>query len=420
MFKNSLVYTTSTLLSSLCPFLLLPFLTRVLSPEDYGQISLFSIFVTLLGAIIGINSNVAANRKFFDVEKQDSLLLKRYNSNCILIFLFSIFLVSVSLIIFKEGVSKLLEIPTSWIFLAIISSSSNFIFQFRLGQWQVRSRVFAFGFFQVLSSVSNLFLTGLLVFYWDMASYGRVVAISGALLLMGTLSMISLWRDNLISLKPTFIYTKEILVFGAPLIPHVMASGMMIVVDRFLIVKMIGLDEAGIYMVAASIAGIFGILFNSINKAYVPWLFGQLKNDDINNKLKIVKNTYLSALFLLFFALIFYLLAPGVLSIILGPGFSTVASLVPVLVLGQCFYGIYLMLSAYLFYSKSTEKLSYISLFCGLLNVVTLVYFVPEYGVLGACCAFVLSCFVKLALTWFFVTKSIRMPWFYGLRREAM
>ena len=41
LLRNSTIYLTSNILNALVPFLLLPVLTRYLTPDEYGQIAMF-------------------------------------------------------------------------------------------------------------------------------------------------------------------------------------------------------------------------------------------------------------------------------------------------------------------------------------------------------------------------------------------
>ncbi len=49
LIKSSGIYTLSSFISAAVPFILIPVLTRVLSPEDYGVLSMFSIVLALIG-----------------------------------------------------------------------------------------------------------------------------------------------------------------------------------------------------------------------------------------------------------------------------------------------------------------------------------------------------------------------------------
>ena len=61
--KNSVIYLGSSILSKSIPFLLLPILTKYLSPAEYGNLSIFLIFISIYGAFVGmaLHTNIAKN-----------------------------------------------------------------------------------------------------------------------------------------------------------------------------------------------------------------------------------------------------------------------------------------------------------------------------------------------------------------------
>lgn len=50
LFGNAAIYLGANILNAGIPFLLLPILTRVLTPADYGIVAMFSVVVSILGA----------------------------------------------------------------------------------------------------------------------------------------------------------------------------------------------------------------------------------------------------------------------------------------------------------------------------------------------------------------------------------
>ena len=80
--SHSLIYLVSTILNSTIPFLLLPVLTRYLTPEDYGIIVTFQLIVAVLTATIPLNLNGAISVQFFKIDLE---VLKKYIGNSIII-----------------------------------------------------------------------------------------------------------------------------------------------------------------------------------------------------------------------------------------------------------------------------------------------------------------------------------------------
>lgn len=52
LFGNAAIYLGANILNAGIPFLLLPILTHVLTPADYGIVAMFSVVVSILGAFI--------------------------------------------------------------------------------------------------------------------------------------------------------------------------------------------------------------------------------------------------------------------------------------------------------------------------------------------------------------------------------
>ena len=88
LLKGIGVYLTSDILNALIPFLLLPILTRNLSVADYGQVVMFQTLLSAISAIVGLNTIGAANRKYYD-GNVDQLVLMRFNGSCFQILLVS-------------------------------------------------------------------------------------------------------------------------------------------------------------------------------------------------------------------------------------------------------------------------------------------------------------------------------------------
>jgi O-antigen/teichoic acid export membrane protein len=55
LFKNTFIYTLLQLVNSGIPFLLLPVLTRYLTPEDYGMIATYNTFVGVLSIFVWLS-----------------------------------------------------------------------------------------------------------------------------------------------------------------------------------------------------------------------------------------------------------------------------------------------------------------------------------------------------------------------------
>lgn len=412
LIKNTSIYLTSNILNAAIPFILLPILTRYLTPTEYGQIAMFQVLLSALTTFIGINCTGSANRKFYD-DNVDHDTLRSFNGSCVQILIVTSVATLLFSLVIGEQLSNFLSIPLNWILIAILISSFTFIATLRLGQWQVRNQAKYFGILQVSSSLINMLLSLQLVIAMKQGASGRVDAQLITAVVIAIVAILLLYKDKLLKLfvwRPEQI--KEALSFGVPLIPHHIGFFLLSSVDRFFINKEIGLAEAGIYMVAVQLSTALAILFDALNKAYVPWLFSKLKENHYHDKIKIVKYTYFYFAILAVIALLAFFIGPILFVFIAGEKYSQGADLIGWLCLGQIFGGMYLMVINYIFYSKKTGRLALATVTIGIINIILLIIFIPLFGLIGVAFAFAISKLCQFILAWFISYNSIKMPWF--------
>ena len=65
LFGNAAIYLGANILNAGIPFLLLPILTRVLTPADYGTVAMFGIVLSVLGAFTGLSVHGAIGVRYF-------------------------------------------------------------------------------------------------------------------------------------------------------------------------------------------------------------------------------------------------------------------------------------------------------------------------------------------------------------------
>lgn len=409
LLRNSVVYLLSNILNAAIPFLLLPILTRYLSPAAYGLVAMFQMALVFLAAFTGLSVHGAANRKFFD--RDEGIDLQAYIGSCVQILLVSTFLVLLLVWLFRISFVNLTGLTEYWLLVAVIVSGASFLVQLLLGQWLVRSRSRQYGVFQVGQSLFNLVLSLFLVvglgWGWEGRLWGLSLAVVGAGLFALTILIASgqlrmSWRPD---------YVRSALTFGVALAPHVMGMAMFNVLDRVIIQQSHGLGQTGIYMVAVQLALGMVVVSDAINKAYVPWLYTRLKADEPEVKRRIVAGTYLYFVVALLMALIVSLVAPWFVPWFAGPDYTEAGGVLGWLALGQAFNGMYLMVTNYIFYSQRTGMLSLVTVSTGALYLCLVYLFVDTRGIEGAGMAFAIAMSLRFVMTWYVAHQRHPMPW---------
>ncbi|MCK7459124.1 lipopolysaccharide biosynthesis protein [Idiomarina aminovorans] len=410
LIRGAGVYLFASVLNASIPFLLLPVLTRYLEPVEYGEIAVFQVWISLIGALCGLSVHGAANRKYFDYENPDREM-GEFIGACVLLLIVSTIALAIIVYPFRSIIIETLGIKETWLWLAIPVAFSNFLIQLRLGQWQVRKKAAFYGTFQISRSLLDMLLSLVLVVVFTLGVTGRLSGTISAACIFGVIALLSLRSSDILKLSWRPDLMREALKFGVPLIPHILGAFLLLTADRAIISSKLGLSEAGVYMVAAQLAMAMSIMLEAVNKAFSPWLFERLKRDKESEKRQVVKFSYGYSAFLLFIAFVALIVGDDVLRLIAGDKYSAAGKVVGWLFLAQAFRGIYFLFTNYIFFAKRTGAIARITIFFGVLHIGFLYSFIDYFGVVGAAYALCISMFLQMLGTWYTANKLVTMPW---------
>lgn len=414
LFGNAAVYLGANLLNAGIPFLLLPILTRVLTPADYGTVAMFGIVLSVFGAFTGLSVHGAIGVRYFQLEKKE---LAQYVGSCVGILVVSSSVLFLLIAIFGSWVAEVSSVPLDWLLVAVALSGFQFLGNIRLSLWQVAGEARRYGAFQISQSLLNAAMSLILILAVGMAWEGRVLGQTIAVMLFGSIALGWLLRDGLIRLPIEWrIQSWDALKFGIPLIPHAIGGLLIVAADRFVIVRLLDVAQAGIYMVALQVGQALGLVTESFNKAYAPWLMKNLSKPTEALRMTIVRGTYIYFALVLATAAFFGFLAPILLSFLVGESFRTAGEMVIYIAFGFAFGGCYFMVTNYVFFESKTKFLALVTFFSGITNIPLMFILIDHNGIVGAAQAFMLTNALNFIGTWWLAQKLHPMPWLKALR----
>lgn len=414
LFGNAAIYLGANLLNAGIPFLLLPILTRVLTPADYGTVAMFGIVLSVFGAFTGLSVHGAIGVRYFQLEKNE---LAEYVGSCVGILVVSSSALFLLIAIFGSWVAEVSSVPLDWLLVAVPLSGFQFLGNIRLSLWQVAGEARRYGAFQISQSLLNAAMSLILILAVGMAWEGRVLGQTIAVMLFGSIALGWLLRDGLLRLPIEWrIQSWDALKFGIPLIPHVIGGLLIVAADRFVIVRLLDVAQAGIYMVALQVGQALSLVTESFNKAYAPWLMKNLSKPTEALRMTIVRGTYIYFALVLAAAAFFGFLAPILLSFLVGESFRTAGEMVIYIAFGFAFGGCYFMVTNYVFFESKTKFLALVTFFSGITNIPLMFILIDHNGIVGAAQAFMLTNALNFIGTWWLAQKLHPMPWLKALR----
>ena len=210
-------------------------------------------------------------------------------------------------------------------------------------------------------------------------------------------------------------YWKYACVICLPLVPHVLSLILLSSADKILLTQFHGEEVTAIYSIAYSCYHITTILFDSVNKAWAPWLLESLHNQryqDIRKVSKIYVAVFVSVI------VIVLMLVPELILILGGRQYMGAVYCLPPLITSCVFQLVYTMYVNVEFYKKQTWGVAPATIFATLINICLDLYLVPRYPeqchVITAYTT--LAGFVVLFVLHYFLVKRMNMAYIFDIK----
>jgi len=387
LLKSLSIYTISSLLSRAVPFFLLPVMTKYLSPDEYGQVSVYIVLMTFLSTIMYWGSHVHIGIEYFKVEgKEYSRLLGGLSLIPVFMLIVSFLLIyALGKIITLESISHslLLTIP--------LSSFLGYLYRIMTVYFRVSNQQIKFAITEVGSSILQVFFSILFVVFLSYNVEGRVSAIILSAIIVSISLAIYIKKNSLLIFKFDIDFYYYYAKIGLAFVFNELGNQVIRIGDKLLILLFVGASFVGPYSVAAQVASIALILNSVFIQAWQPHVFKTLSGNVSTN----LRKLYLATIVVAFSFLIIYLLL-GCVSYFIYDWFidERYHSSLPVvkwLLAGFYFTFLYGLFADYIFFSKDIKKISTITLF----NLVTFVFLsillMRLYGEFGVAYAFFIS-----------------------------
>lgn len=416
--KDTAIYGISTIVGRFLGFFLIPFYTNVINTHDFGIYSNIYAYLAFLN-IFFIYGMDAAFMKYASL-KEDKTEKKKIFSTAYLFVTLTTILLTVILYLLKTPFSRLMEIPNEYsklyyYLICILIFDTLALVPFANLRLERKSGKFTS--IRLSNIILNLALNFILVLKYKLG----IEAIFLANLIASAFSFLLLTPEifKLISIRIDKDLLRKLLKFGIPYLPASLAAMVVQVVDRPVVLAMTNESTLGIYQANYKL-GIFMMLFVSMFQfAWQPFFLN-------NAKEKNAKEIFAKVLtlFLLISSMIWIILTlfvedfarfefmPG--KSIIGKDFLSGIAIVPIILLGYLFNGIYYNFQAGIYIEEKTKYFPFVTGAGALVNVVVNILLIPVLGLIGAALATLTSYVVMATGLYFFSQRYYKIKYEYG------
>jgi O-antigen/teichoic acid export membrane protein len=413
-FRSGGIYAGANVASAAVPFLLLPLLTRVLAPAEYGHIVAFSLLVTFCTPFAGLSMHSAVGVAWFTIPRAE---IPVYNGTALALAIGTTLLVALLVALVVTMVPSLVaDLAAPWAAGAALTAGANVILQCRLVLWQSQQRPFRNAVLQVTASVLNVGLSLIAVIWlgWGAGGRNAGIAVSAVAMASVSLTIFTLSRDAVWSIRADNL--KHQIGYGLPLVPHVLAGALLATIDKWMVSTQLGPKVLGIYGAGAQLGMVMTILADAFVKAYNPWVYAKLGSGNASDRLRVVGAIYVAAPTFLCLAIVVNLGLHWTAGLLLGARYAEAVQMFPWFVLGGAFSGVYFCTSSIYFFHGRTGLLASSTVSAAGIGSVVVWGLVSSLGMQGAAIGYAATQGILAVFATVIAIRSFDLPWFEARR----
>lgn len=399
--RDTVVYGLGNGLIKLIGVFLLPFYTRVLTPEDYGVLSTISVAIMMIVTTLNAGLDGASMFYFYTIktdEEKGKLLFTKFVLRLLVVvpaLIFSYFSGRISLLLFGT---------TQYTWLVFISCIA-IPFQMLLSEQQQIYRLFhlpwKFNLIVLFKASINIGVGITLVIFLRYGVVGAQLAtlFSSALVVLFSYLF---FTNKKYTYKYSWYWAKKMFVFGYPLILAGLALWACKWSDRFFLVHYRDFREIGIYAVADMFSQPIGLLNTALQLSFMPLFWSNYNKEKEIEKTaskKVAADVWTVYLVIAISAGIFLsIFSPDLIRIITTKDYLSGAMAVPFLIFSLIAFQSLQLTRIAIFISKKTYLTTIFVAVAALINISLNFYIVPLYGFVGAAFTTFISYFILFLL----------------------
>ena len=413
LFDRSAIYALGLLLLRGMTFLLIPLYTRYMDRAEYGIVAVASSVTAVLAVLGPLSLHGALARLYFDAQPgadRKRVAGALWVATVLAAGILTLLLDSTG----EHWASALLpDVPfRPYIRLAIWTAflATFGLVPLNLLQIEERPRLY------VKVTVAGALVTTLciiwLVVVRGMGAYGYILGtFIGSALLAVPYTVLA---ARMSTLGVRWNVTRTALAYSLPLVPHALAGWVLELSDRALLQRFVTLSELGLYSLGYQLASLLTLAATAINFAWTPYMYGVVRDRPETAPKELGRMTTYYCAVLCGLGLGLALLGGDVLRIVTEPAYHSAYRVVPLIVLGLLFSGLYLVPANLLFLKSRTGLIPLVTITAGVVNVALLLWLAPRAGIMAGAWATAAGYAAMLLLVAMAARMVFPLPYEYG------
>jgi O-antigen/teichoic acid export membrane protein len=403
-------YTASSVIAKLIAVALLPLYTRHLTRADYGAAEVLLATVVALSIVVRLGIIEALLRFYFqftDRRERDDVVRTS--------FAFLLLTSSAGALIAGALAGPLSEFvldrrDTELMLIAVAGLWLFTNYELLMALFRLDERARAYFAASLANVLLTVVLTVWLVVFEDEGARGLLVGnfAGTAVILLGLLYV----HRRRLALVPSPALLRPMLRFGLPTMPAELSLYALNFIDRIMLVRFVGLAEAGLYSLAVKFSQVVTVVVRAFNLAWPPLAYSIRDDEEAKRTYAFIVTYFL--LLASFLVLALSLEARWVARALAAPEFFESYKAVPLVSTGVTLYALYLVLVVVIGRVGRTEFNFPVTAAAATVNIGLNLILIPPHGLVGAGIALVGSYLVMLMLMYLVARRFFAVPFQWG------
>ena len=365
-------YLSGTLVANALVALSVPLITQLLTPAEYGVISVFASVVSILTVLLSLNLNSGITRYYLEDAPDFATCL---GGNLLFLLGFSV-VTGLALFLLRGPLAAFTSLDPNVFLAAVGVSIFAGLIEIQLALLNASRQSRWHSVVTVLRTGGSLVLFLVLAVVLAEHRYlGKVYAdlvVSG---LFAGYAVVSLTR--LARFRIEWKHLRYVLIFSLPLIPHSISRYILGYYDRIIIRQLTTAESTGLYSFAYDVGTAMNLVVLASSKAWRPIFFDDYRTGNFD-KINRMSRDYADYIYLASVAIMLF--AGDVVRLLADRQYFSALPLVPVIVLGYVFVFLYTLFFQYAAFRHRTGLISLNTFIAGFANIGLNYYYIPIYG----------------------------------------
>ena len=420
--KDTVIYGSSSIIGKFLNWLLVPYYVRVLARiADYGIVTNIYGYTALLTVLLTYGMETGffrfANKKEEDPTKvYSTTMLSVGLSSILFVLLFFWFLNPISSAMGYAGFEEYLGIMFTTVAVDAFMSIPFAYLRYKNRPIRFAAIKMLFVFMNIVFNIFFLSICPIiykhhpeLISWFYRPDYGVGYIFWSNLLATCTQFLFLLPEIRAARFQLDFNLLKRILKYSLPLLVLGLAGIMNQTIDKIIFPFLYngtfeeGQTQLGIYGACFKIAVVMVMFTQAFRFAYEPFFFANNKNRDDRQVYADVMKYFIIFSLIIFLCVMFYM---DLIKRFVTPEYYDGIRVVPIVMIGMLFFGIYFNLSLWYKLTDETKWGAYFSTIGFVIMVAVMVIFVPHYGYMAAAWGSFIAYLITMLLSYFIGQKK--------------